>query len=59
MLHSKDIAEFRKLWKEHYSEELSEEQARKYAESLLRYVQIVMSSDDESSGTTSAIIEPS
>jgi hypothetical protein len=59
MLYPKDIAEFQRLWSEHYDEELSQEQARKYAESLLRYVQLVMSPEDKSSGTAFANIEPS
>lgn len=59
MLYPKDITEFQKLWSKHYDEELSQEQARKYAESLLRYVQLVISPEDESSGTASANMEPS
>lgn len=58
MLSPKSVAEFQKLWKDHYDEELSETQARTYAESLLRYVELVLSTDDESSAA-SGTLKPS
>lgn len=58
MLSSKGVTEFQRLWKDHYDEELSEEQARTYAESLLRYVELVLSPDDESPAA-SGTLKPS
>lgn len=47
MLTLKDLQEFQKLWKEQYDEDLSDEDARKYAERLLRYVKLVVTPDQE------------
>ncbi|MDD4628259.1 MAG: hypothetical protein PHE68_02575 [Candidatus Peribacteraceae bacterium] len=42
-----DVRQFQALWREHYQEELTEEQAREYGESLLRYVRLVLDTDDD------------
>ncbi len=44
---SHDVRRFQQLWRDHYGEELTDEQTKQYAERLLRYVSLVLSPDDQ------------
>ena len=41
-----DCRQFQQLWREHFQEEITTEQAREYGERLLHYVQLVLGNDD-------------
>ncbi len=46
-LTSHDVRRFQQLWRDHYGEELTDEQTKQYAERLLRYVILVLSPDKQ------------